>query len=1212
LLEGLSGADKLFGGPGADWIKGEFDDDELAAGFGSDIVVGGNFQSTGGYGQTNTAFGTFDSTDGAIVDLDNDTFTFEDHGYENDTKLLYEVLSDGTEIGGLTSNTFYYVIKTDSDKFQLKKSPGDGAINLEAGAKGDHVLTDKVDSDTYIIAMDFAKKRTLIEKTLTIKFTGITKNNGAYGTFKLIAGGKETADIQYSKNMATTIQTALNALTDVSGVTVTKEAADKYKIVFGSGIPSERLTLDSDQLHGADRTVVISAAFTGEEPKVTRNLEVVYDDADPLATPDLKTSISFQADSANVVDVENSKIKIANHGFETGDAVLYSDKDGTAIEGLTDGKTYYVKQISASEFQLADHAGVQKGGADQNVVNLTKLGDGLQQFSLRSADFDRVSQVESTKILDNHVPYHAEFITDVAKPHTFYLDPREMTGNWANAQKLGTYTFNVNPGDSFDFQGTDIKNVNIGKYTPGVPAGAKSTQTLTFYKNESQESNELFLTINFVGYREISIFDIGLSTDRTTAAGLHSGYSLSDTPSVEVVGAHTTKAVATVSGFGISDDTFIVYPGTDKYDAQPTPVIRDAGDEDRGTTADALMGVSTESFTVTGGNKKYEEAPRVIVGGGSGAFAVEKLNSAGKVSSVKVMHPGSGFDVSKKPTLTFVGGKEKDDSGDTAPTADGNKNNFVVAGISINDSGSGYTGVPTVVFEGAPRLDNSSPPTGAARPDQFVIGGLDWSNNGAGYTKSVEIRIFGGPSDSYQQGGAHYFGPHITVPINDDDTLDTDNTTIVDGNAFSGILASWSNATGSPKKIFDQVKKEWKDLIESSSELTDAEKTAAKKAVDDLNIETRNLAGNRLATLEKRGSDYWISVDQNAAGQGWYVDGTPDNDTEFTDGKAKTDGPAYQRYDLLSLLRHEIGHRLGLEHTQTDGELMELKLDIGERKSIQQEDADTIDLDHVHHGDLVTRLSTEKLYEEGLEQFAEWASKLNDEVVTTLDSGIDLPFIDLGLSDIWESTGGKITAAITEVIQNEILPMFASGVSLTSADLLDFESISAAPSGTPGEFQADFVVASTDYDLQLSTDTLTQIGLDISSFASIEQNVPLNVEAAIDIRFVFGVDASGYFFVEDPSLVGRVSADHDEPIDLSLLVGPLGIGIEDGTLKFDAGIVWPAKGRYGIGEFDNFEISTPGFDQQSGYELNLPIELKGMFAGEEVGIVSGEFNRGSH
>ena len=62
-----------------------------------------------------------------------------------------------------------------------------------------------------------------------------------------------------------------------------------------------------------------------------------------------------------------------------------------------------------------------------------------------------------------------------------------------------------------------------------------------------------------------------------------------------------------------------------------------------------------------------------------------------------------------------------------------------------------------------------------------------------------------------------------------------------------------------------------------------------------------------------------IYIDTTAAGYGWFIDGTPSDDAEFTlseDGRllAAANGEAFDRIDLLTVLVHEIGHVLGFGH----------------------------------------------------------------------------------------------------------------------------------------------------------------------------------------------------------------------------------------------------------------------------------------------------------
>src|SRR5207249_11256851 len=72
-----------------------------------------------------------------------------------------------------------------------------------------------------------------------------------------------------------------------------------------------------------------------------------------------------------------------------------------------------------------------------------------------------------------------------------------------------------------------------------------------------------------------------------------------------------------------------------------------------------------------------------------------------------------------------------------------------------------------------------------------------------------------------------------------------------------------------------------------------------------------------------------IWIDSNAAGCGWFVDPTPHNDSEFTTpGNQGEQG----HMDLLSVIAHEMGHVLGLDHDADPDDVMGEALAPGVRR----------------------------------------------------------------------------------------------------------------------------------------------------------------------------------------------------------------------------------------------------------------------------------------
>ncbi len=98
-----------------------------------------------------------------------------------------------------------------------------------------------------------------------------------------------------------------------------------------------------------------------------------------------------------------------------------------------------------------------------------------------------------------------------------------------------------------------------------------------------------------------------------------------------------------------------------------------------------------------------------------------------------------------------------------------------------------------------------------------------------------------------------------------------------------------------------------------------------------LNLEVVDLPGNLLG----RALPNAIQIDVDAAGFGWFVDTTPNDNVEFmvdtATNQAAVGSPASERVDLLTVVMHELGHVLGYEHTDSYS-LMDAELPLGTRR----------------------------------------------------------------------------------------------------------------------------------------------------------------------------------------------------------------------------------------------------------------------------------------
>ncbi len=94
------------------------------------------------------------------------------------------------------------------------------------------------------------------------------------------------------------------------------------------------------------------------------------------------------------------------------------------------------------------------------------------------------------------------------------------------------------------------------------------------------------------------------------------------------------------------------------------------------------------------------------------------------------------------------------------------------------------------------------------------------------------------------------------------------------------------------------------------------------RALNDVEIRFAELPAAMLGTVQGR----VVVLDSNAAGYGWFVDGTPSVGEEFersspTSLYAIESGPATGRMDMLTVLTHELGHVLGFGDLNAEADL---------------------------------------------------------------------------------------------------------------------------------------------------------------------------------------------------------------------------------------------------------------------------------------------------
>ncbi|MFO0876531.1 MAG: DUF4347 domain-containing protein [Gemmataceae bacterium] len=365
-----------------------------------------------------------------------------------------------------------------------------------------------------------------------------------------------------------------------------------------------------------------------------------------------------------------------------------------------------------------------------------------------------------------------------------------------------------------------------------------------------------------------------------------------------------------------------------------------------------------------------------------------------------------------------------------------------------------------------------------------------------------------------------------------------------------------------------------------------------------------------------------ITFDVNAAGLGWFVDATPANEAEFAAESsgvfiAQPGTAAFGRYDLLTVALHEVGHYLGMSHTTDASALMSATIDPGIRKAVPVTAIDPLagPVDGYDQG-----TSDQERLLDGLEGFATWASNFGTKISDLLSSVPSIPFVSQDLAGLWNVTGAALTQKISDEIRERIVGVFddLTIAEVTTETLLALKGADGKPLLQPTtannsrEFTATIPVTSFTTGLSLNFDGFDFLGLNVPLNAT--QSEPLRLRGDLQFQFTFGLDEQGAFYVEEPQLVGALSLGSDNPIDVRLQLGPVGVGIQQGTIQFNTQVALASSGRMTLntltGDTTGSLIGAPSLASNTSYDVNLPVVLLGALAGlsSDPIVISSSFN----
>ena len=229
--------------------------------------------------------------------------------------------------------------------------------------------------------------------------------------------------------------------------------------------------------------------------------------------------------------------------------------------------------------------------------------------------------------------------------------------------------------------------------------------------------------------------DVGTAIDILTARPLSEQRYAEGT-------ATTTTAVYSEEATNLMVIGIQVKGGGQFYTTVPTVTI--SAPPSGGTQATAIAVLKddrVDKITMVERGKGYTSTPTVTISGGHGTHTIRKGGGASITTTI-----GSG--ATGAPTTNATGVITDltmlTSGGGTGATATASLTGNNVTSLSITAGGSGYTSIPTVVFDNTGTGGSNA--TATATVTNGVITGLAVVNQGSGYTSAPTITFFGGGS----------------------------------------------------------------------------------------------------------------------------------------------------------------------------------------------------------------------------------------------------------------------------------------------------------------------------------------------------------------------------------------------------------------------------------------------------------------------------------
>lgn len=635
----------------------------------------------------------FEASD--VVDGD-DEIEYTAHGLETGDVVVYRENS-GDAISGLTDGTRYHVIRVDDDTIKLAQDYPDAIagtpINLTAASS--------TGTDYLLI-------------TLTNGIFSDSSVDVSNNYITITDHGFETGDIVIFLENSASSSPAIGGLVDSTPYYVIKMTESVLKLATS-----------------------LENALAGTAIDLT-------------GTPVTNTDYELINVNNYTVSTSSNTITVENHGFVTGQSVVYNE-DGGEIANLSDGTTYYIIEVDDHTIALATSEANAIADTRINLDTPLVLGD----FTLTGPRNQLVTV--NTFSITNFLNPHDYF-------HVFLANPLD----WANEPTPPTPLDTRLDDSKLKRNILGVKKVNASDVCLMVRRVDWTTSTVyTQYDDDVVLEDEDFYIFNSDNYRIYKCLDNNNGNPSTVKP------SFSEVGPKKLSDGYTWQLLYEVPAADrvkfLNDDYIPVkfYGTSSRFDHN---------------------GTITE-ISLTSSGSGYSTAPIVLIlGDGVGAEATATV-SGGLVTDVTLTNSGSGYSFA---FVYFISSSGTGASANvTIETTDlPNIINQNVAGysvavsgqinkIEVTNSGSGYLQETTTVSI----VGDGEGAAAVATVASGLITGITMIDRGTGYT-FADIEIQGDGSNAQAksiiapQGGhgsnipQELFATTIAISVNIEDFLD--------------------------------------------------------------------------------------------------------------------------------------------------------------------------------------------------------------------------------------------------------------------------------------------------------------------------------------------------------------------------------------------------------------------------------------------------------